>query len=84
VGDAAPRDAMCGRLHAVDPHGAPYALVQARIAADAGGHARARAFVSHALVWHPDDGELHRRMIGLLGQGASQGEAPAERSCSRS
>lgn len=77
-GGVAQRDATCGRLHAVDPHGAPYALVQARIAADAGQLDRARAFVGHALAWHPDDVVLHRRMAGLLGQGAPRGEAPAE------
>lgn len=71
AGDAAQRDAWSARLYAVDPHGPAYALVQARIATDAGRPARALEHVGHALAWHPDDVVLHRLVLTLLGQAAA-------------
>jgi len=77
AGAATARDALCGRLHAVDPHGPAYALVQARISTDAGDPDRASAFVRHALTWYPDDVLLHRSMVALFGLYTTQSDALA-------
>lgn len=75
-GDAARRDALRVRLHAVDPHGSAYARMQAKIAMGAAQPAQARRFVAHALRWHPDDDSLHRLMVTLLGEPAGEGASP--------
>lgn len=77
VSDVPLRDALGERLRAVDPHGPAYALVQARVHADAGQQDRAREVVEHALAWHPDDVALHRRMVALLGEGTVPSDALA-------
>lgn len=77
LGDASLRDALSERLRAVDPHGPAYALVQARVHADAGQPARAREAVEHALAWHPDEVMLHRRMVALLDAGPVPSDALA-------
>lgn len=77
AGDAPLRDALSERLRAVDPHGPAYALVQARVHADAGRRGRAREAVEHALAWHPDEVALHRRMVALLGEGTVPSDALA-------
>lgn len=71
-GDAAQRDRLRLRLHAVDPHGATYARLQASLSRGAGRTEEARAFLEHALAWHPDDVALYQSMVTVLGDAPDQ------------
>ncbi|MEM7159694.1 MAG: transglutaminase family protein [Myxococcota bacterium] len=68
-------EALQQRLLAVDRHGASLALLQARIARDAGLPEVERGFLTHGLRWSPDDTTLYRELLATF---AREGAPPPE------
>ncbi|MEX1362837.1 MAG: tetratricopeptide repeat protein, partial [Nannocystaceae bacterium] len=77
LGDAAGRDALRHRLRAADPHGVPFALLEAHLSSGADRPQQAREFLAHALRWHPTESSLHDALVSSFELGPAPAEADA-------